>query len=292
MILREREITPAEVEDPVLRVRKLAAEDAPLKRAAAIFPRFLAQDGRRDMRSYVCALSMLFLIVSFSTIAQGTRNTSSVSLKNPQLPFVYLIFDHIGPGVPEFDGEPPTRIWLRLVNNSSLPMEVWAQHIPDGRPSGEIGVADDIGRPRGALICGLIATQPDVPPVGKLIDPGETPPKKQEQKSEKTPLETSPPGCADEPPTGYLDIPEYPLSKVVIASGKDVLFSLPVNHIALSGYWYAEIPFWFPSMPSDTRALGDSELGGEISNVVQYGIENIPKEHRDEFERAYSTGRR
>jgi hypothetical protein len=241
------------------------------------------------MRNFLCAITVVWcLSITSPTFAQETRNSPSISLKNPKLPFVYLVFDHIGPGVPEFDSEPPTRVWLRLVNNSSMPILVWTQSIPDGRPSGEVGVVDKIGRTRELLICASKGVaEPELPPVANLIEPGEKSAKTQQQKVEKAPLETSPPGCMDEPPVGYLDIPEYHLSKLSIDSGRDALFSLPVNHIAISGFWYIEIPFWFQSLTSDTRANGEPNLGGSVSTTVQYGLENIPKERLDEFRAAY-----
>ena len=198
-----------------------------------------------------------------SSLAQDAQRPTSISLIDSTLPFAYIKFDHIGTGVPEFPGEPAERLWLRLVNNSSTLISVSAQPIPKGRPNGEIGVADKIARPSGALICATLASG-----------------------------EHEPPGCSDTPPMGYLEIPEYPLKEVTIAPGKDALFSVPISHIALSGFWFIEIPFKFTSIPSDTRSSANSDLGGEIANSVQYADGDIPKEHYDEFRKAWFQARR
>src|SRR5208283_893928 len=41
-------------------------------------------------------------------------------------PFVYIAFDHAGSRQPVEQGEPDQGLWLRLVNNSALPIEVRA----------------------------------------------------------------------------------------------------------------------------------------------------------------------
>jgi hypothetical protein len=226
-----------------------------------------------------------------SSPAQEAQNQPSISLNNPKLPFVYIVFDHIGTGVPQFDSEPPTRVWLRLANNSSMPISVRAQSIPTGRPRGEIGVGDQIVWVGGIGLCGTYGEHPELPSVEPLVEPGQKTAKTNEQKVEKAPTKDEPPGCTDPRPTGYLEIPEYPLSKIVIAPGKDVLFSVPVNHIALSGFWNIEIPFLFESLPSNTRLGGDSNLGGKFSASVQYGVNDIPKNDYEKFRVAYSLAR-
>jgi hypothetical protein len=241
------------------------------------------------MKNTLLLVIVLFSVAS-SSQAQEAQKPSSISLNNPKLPFVYMVFDHIGPGVPEYDSEPPTRVWLRLVNNSSMPISVWVQSIPKGRPSGEIGVADKIGAGDGG-ICGTYGEQEQEPSVEPLVEPGKKTAKAPKQKIRKSPTRDDPPGCTDPRPTGYAELLEYPLSRVSIPPGKDALFSVPVNHIALSGFWNIEIPFSFEFLPSDTRSNGDPNLGGKFSATVQYSVYDIPKEHYEEFRVAYSLAR-
>jgi hypothetical protein len=244
------------------------------------------------MRAFLCA-AVLTLSISTSALAQGTNSSPSVSLINPKLPFVYLIFDHIGPGVPEFESEPPMRIWLRLVNNSSMRIKVRTQPIPAGRPRGEVGVVDEIRRHSGVMLCAAMGTptvsEPSV--ANKLVEPGEKPEQVPPREHVVASPETSPPGCMDEAPIGYGDIPEYQTSESYIDSGKDALFSVPSNHIAISGFWFIQIPFSFTSIPTDTRNNGNLNWGGSVSSAIEYGLYDIPKDHRDEFRAAYSPWR-
>jgi hypothetical protein len=243
------------------------------------------------MRAFL-SVTLMMLSMSASAFAQGTNSSPSVSLINSKRPFVYLIFDHIGPGVPEFDSEPPTRIWLRLVNNSSMRIKVQTQAIPSGRPSGEVGVVDEIRWQSGVMICATMGTagyEPSV--VNKLVEPGEKPENLPQRKLEQAPPETSPPGCLDKPPIGYGEIPEYHYSESYIDSGKNALFSVPANHIAISGFWFIEVPFSFASIPTDTRNNGNLNWGGSVSSAIQYGLYDIPKEHLDEFRAAYTAWR-
>ena len=208
------------------------------------------------------SLILVLLLTASTSVAQLSEKSPSVSLINPQLPFIYITFDHVGQGAPEFDSEPAERVWLRLVNNSSVPISVGTQSIPKGRPNGEIGVADRIVRSEEVLVCATLVSG-----------------------------EHDPPGCSDTPPVGYLQIPEYPLADVSIAPGTNVLFSVPISHIALSGFWFIEIPFRFKSIPSNTRSSVKSNLGGEVSTSVQYGEYDIPKNHYDEFRKAWFQAR-
>jgi hypothetical protein len=55
--------------------------------------------------------------------AQNVDVLNGLSI-DPSRPYVYLTFDHIGEGTPVSDKEPVTRIWLRLTDNSRLPIVV------------------------------------------------------------------------------------------------------------------------------------------------------------------------
>src|SRR5260370_6825815 len=58
---------------------------------------------------------------------------------DPNRPFVYLRFDHIGKGIPRDEDEPATRIWLRLTNNCGVPIVVSTFGVPPGSPKAEGG---------------------------------------------------------------------------------------------------------------------------------------------------------
>ena len=56
---------------------------------------------------------------------------------DPNRPYVYLKFDHLGPGIPRNEHEPKTRTWLWLVNNCNVGIVVTENGTPDGSPKEE-----------------------------------------------------------------------------------------------------------------------------------------------------------
>lgn len=70
-----------------------------------------------------------FLIGLVLLIIGGFPAESQVQAKlalDETKPIVYIQFDHAGPRQPVQEGEPPNGLWLRLVNNSVLPIVVRA----------------------------------------------------------------------------------------------------------------------------------------------------------------------
>ena len=59
-------------------------------------------------------------------------------------PFVYVRFDHVGPGIPVNEEEPSTRIWLRLKNNCRIPIQFIANGVPDGSLRDEVGIQHEV----------------------------------------------------------------------------------------------------------------------------------------------------
>jgi hypothetical protein len=59
-------------------------------------------------------------------------------------PFVYVKFDHIGPGAPRNPSEPNSRVWLRLRNNCRIAIIVRANGVPDDSPKNEVGLEYDV----------------------------------------------------------------------------------------------------------------------------------------------------
>jgi hypothetical protein len=68
---------------------------------------------------------LLLCVVSATLVAQSTK-TNKGSLINVNRPFVYVKFDHIGPGARRSVDEPNSRIFLRLTNNCRIPILVRA----------------------------------------------------------------------------------------------------------------------------------------------------------------------
>lgn len=66
--------------------------------------------------------TLLAVTTSLPALAQGSAKLALDADK----PIVYIEFDHAGPRTPVQDGEPSKGLWLRLVNNSIIPIVVQA----------------------------------------------------------------------------------------------------------------------------------------------------------------------
>ena len=90
-------------------------------------------------RTRFLSLLIVVCVVSMMLLAQSTK-TDKGFLIDVNLPFVYVKFDHIGPGAPRSAEEPNSRIWLRFTNNCRIPILVRANGVPDESPKGEVGL--------------------------------------------------------------------------------------------------------------------------------------------------------
>ena len=95
------------------------------------------------VQSVLAWIAALLLLVTPRASGQGAGSATTFVI-DPNRPFVYLRFDHMGPGIRRSEGEPSSRIWLRLVNNCRVPIIVSTFGVPDGSPKGEIGVMDEV----------------------------------------------------------------------------------------------------------------------------------------------------
>jgi hypothetical protein len=74
------------------------------------------------IRSFISRFAVFVAVCSQALLAQGTAKLTLDATK----PIVYIEFDHAGPRQPVEDGEPDQGLWLRLVNNSTVPIDVRA----------------------------------------------------------------------------------------------------------------------------------------------------------------------
>jgi len=121
-------------------------------------------------------------------------------------PFVYIEFDHSGPREPLRPDEPSRGLWLRLVNNSVLPIIVRA-HSSITDP--DMTILEDVITPQMRMI-----------PKSGLPDYG--------------PM-----------PNGYATA-AHVASLLTINPGKGVLFSVPVNHVAPGWFLQVPFQFDLP----------------------------------------------
>lgn len=204
----------------------------------------------------------LLLLATLGTLGQ-TADTVSSFVIDPNRPYVYLRFDHVGVGIRRNEGEPTSRIWLRLVNNCRVPITVSSFGVPDGSPEGETGVMDEVVP---VIVSGI--------PVGVRIPETTLPPPLGPATPEQRPPTSA---KADEMPSGYMSEVR---SSESIQPSEDVLFSVPTNHV--SKRWYFEIPFHF-DLPIG-KGPRDENIGGEPRVVVAYSMWDMPSKYRADFE--------
>lgn len=176
-------------------------------------------------------------------------------------PFVYIKFDHVGPGIRWSEEEPSTRIWLHLENNCRIPIQVIANGVPDGSPKDEVGIQHKVvpNPPLRGLVTYSFPVRPKPPGVSNPEQHTSTPE-------------------VEEMPRGYMaDVG----SIVTIMPGKDILFSIPINH--LSERWHVEIHFEF-DLPKG-KGSRDPKVSLGPSMVIEYSMEDLPPEFRSAVEK-------
>ncbi|HKW62145.1 MAG TPA: hypothetical protein VJN89_06340 [Candidatus Acidoferrum sp.] len=214
-------------------------------------------------RAVVLAISQvcLFAIPLFS---RPTKTSEEFQIDAGR-PFVYVKFDHIGPGAPRSVYEPATRIWLRLANNCRIPIVIRANGVPDESPKEEVGLEYDVvpNRPVYPVISFSRFSRPRLPEKTK---PGVV------AHAKETQAETS------EIPRGYIEEVAFTL---VIDPGEEILFSMPVNH--LSKRWHLVIPFEFDLPRGESKGLRDPKNGGIPVMVVEYTLADLPPKYQAEI---------
>jgi len=197
---------------------------------------------------------LIVLCVAVTPLLSQTTKPPNKFLVDVNRPFVYLKFDHIGPGAPRREDEPTSRIWVRLTNNCLIPITVRANGVPDESPKDEVGVQYDVvanAKPQGTVTLYLPSSA-----IGKSENDKSTDQKDQQGKEQGV-------------PRGYLF---HVASLITIDPGEEILFSLPVNH--LSRNRHIEIPFNF-ELPQG-KGPRDPLNGGEPLMAVHYSLWDLP----------------
>jgi len=192
-------------------------------------------------------LLALLCLAAIPLLPQSKRTTNQFVL-DPDKFFVYVRFDHIGPGPQRSDDEPPMRIWLHLVNNCRVPIVVTANGVPDESPKDEVGL-----RYR-------IVANPSVLGLQHLIG------KPSGEKDETDRDDNT--GAAGMPRNDLIDV----MSGITIEPDEAILFSVPLNHVGK--HWHIEIPFEF-DVPRG-KGAHDEKNGGQPVMAVDYGLYDLP----------------
>lgn len=207
----------------------------------------------RVMYRVFCALLPVLCFLDAPVLSQTTQLRRKF-LVNANHPFVYVKFDHIGPGIPRDEDEPSLRIWLRLTNNCRIPILVRANGVPDESPKDEIGVQYEVVR------------NPEVRMAVLMDKPG----------SQKATGQQEPEAAIEELPRGNNF---HVASLVSVEPGSDILFSIPIN--GLSDKWHVEIPFEF-ELPKG-KGPRDPIDGGIPAMVLNYSLWDLPPKSQAEL---------
>ena len=118
-------------------------------RRTKILRKHSAQDAFYNREAYMKILVLLLAFSVLPLLAQNMRqdpmDVQTRFVIDPNCkPYVYLEVDHVGPRTPKGKGEPEVGIWLRLRNNSRLPIIVSTFGGPPGSP--DCGVMDEVVR--------------------------------------------------------------------------------------------------------------------------------------------------
>jgi hypothetical protein len=201
------------------------------------------------MRCARTLLTFLMLDIGLRSVAQ--HPTEPRFIINPNETYIYVQFDHYGSGTPRSDHEGVNRVWLRLVNNCRVTIDVRANGFPEGHlPSDEVAIMDRVvyDSPH------RISISSDDPPAKKR-------PKKL-------------------PPSYESEVG----SPVSIPPGGNTLFSLPTNQFEKQ--WHIEIPYIF-SVPQGKSPRPDRNGGFPVMHV-EYGLWGLPLGIQTQVERANS----
>jgi hypothetical protein len=200
---------------------------------------------------------VLIGVASASLVAQTTKMGKDF-LIDVNRPFVYVKFDHIGPGIPRTPTEPNSRIWLHLKNNCRIAILVRANGVPDDSPKDEVGLEYEVVA--NPAIRGMVSFSTHDGHKPETRETGST------RSSDRQ---------SDEIPRGYM---EEVASSVLIGPGQEILFSTPINH--LSERWHVEIPFDF-ELPPGKGPLNSNTVGLPIM-AVHYTVWDLPRNYRSE----------
>lgn len=162
-------------------------------------------------------------------------------------PYAYLQFDHIGPRKPLHEGEPLVGLWLRIVNNCRVPIEVKSYGVPTGDPG--TGVFDEV-----------IPLQQD----GITV----------QADSLEVPLSTGDKAVKEFANIAPTKIPQGYSAELSSATrilpGGDLLFSVPRDHVSRN--WFLRVKF--------TLAVNEPAVGPGPFTELDFFNDQIPTSNR------------
>lgn len=202
-------------------------------------------------------VSILLLALGVITISARAQSTPKVEFViDPNHQYVYLKFDHIGPGIRRDRHESATRVWVSLINNCNVPIVVSENGTPDGSPKDERQIM--------YRVVPTIMPEPILTFSPNVLD--------DDRKKMERPKSAN--GSSEKIPRGYM---EEVGSTEIVAPGKGILFSIPLNHL-VEKRWHVEIPYTF-DLPRG-KGRHDDNAGGEPEMVLAYDWYDLPPKSR------------
>ena len=190
--------------------------------------------------------ALLMALASSAVLAQAGRQGFVLDSSKP---YVYLLFDHVGPRKPVQEGEPSTGLWLRVVANCRVSIRIGTFGITTGDPG--IGVLDEVVSENTGGV--RVEAEGRTVPTGAIeAQPDAAKPK---------------PGKPTAVPQGYSAEVH---STTMIAQGENVLFSVPINHVG--GSWFMRVRF--------TLDVSRPEAGNGPYSYVDFYESQIPPKFR------------
>ncbi len=167
-------------------------------------------------------LPLVLECIIAAAIAQAAQSINYRMVIDTAKPYVYIRFDHLGERKPISEDEMACGLWLRMTNNSRVPISV-RTFDPGTRDPG-VGLMHEV-------VQVVVPIGPQVPPSGRE---------------------------ASQPPAGYdLDVG----SRTVIRPGQEVLFSVPANHVGPRWYLRVRFELELPPTNSGRQPYSLVEYG-------------------------------
>jgi hypothetical protein len=150
----------------------------------------------------------VFLSVALLATGAFAQVADSGFALDPSKPYVYILFDHVGPRKPLRAGEDPQGLWLRIINNCKVPIGLKSYGPSSG--DGVVGILDEV-----------LPIQQGFPvqlDLGDISSPAKRPQQKM--------------------PQGYT-AELYSVTQIL--PGQSILFSVPRDHV--SHDWFMRVKF-------------------------------------------------
>jgi hypothetical protein len=180
------------------------------------------------------------VVASFGALAQVGQDEFVLDGSKP---YVYLEFDHVAPRRPIKEGEPPTGLWLRIVNNCRVGIRI-GTFGSSGDDAG-IGVLHEVVPYAHRVRVEVQYSVPMVP-------------------AEPEPADEQPRPAKPTPPEGYWAEVH---STTRIGPGESVLFSVPTNHVGEK--WFMRVLF--------TLDVSRPRVGNGPYSYVDFSETQIPR---------------